>query len=331
MESRTLLTVSGLKTYYYTRNGVVRAVDDVSFEIGVGETLGLVGESGCGKTTLGYSILRLIPPPGKIVGGSIFFRGEDLRLKTEREMRAMRGRRISMVFQDATTALDPLATVGDQIAESIVAHEGVNHENGLKRARDAMQELGIPPGRANDYPHQFSGGMRQRIMIAIALCLRPELIVADEITTALDPILQGQILELLKELARGEKETAWILVTHSLGVVAEVCDRAIIMYAGKIVETADVKSLFVRPMHPYTQGLIQSVPRLDIWGKSLTSIAGSPPPLHSPPSGCRFHPRCPCATKICSQREPPLLEVQPGHWVSCFLYHGGSSDAQDPS
>jgi oligopeptide/dipeptide ABC transporter ATP-binding protein len=300
-------------------------VDDVSFDVMPGETLGIVGESGCGKSVTSLSIMRLIPsPPGRIVGGQMLLTvdGEtsDLVKLSEREMRGVRGNDIAMIFQDPMTSLNPVYTVGNQIAESLMLHLGLSAGEAERRAVDLLKRVGIPAAeqRVHAYPHQFSGGMRQRVMIAIALACNPNVLIADEPTTALDVTIQAQILELMAGLNR-DFGTAIILITHDLGVVAEVCQRVIVMYAGKIVEQGSAKDLFADPQHPYTIGLLKSIPRLGEHVKDqLSTIGGLPPDLLAPPKGCRFRPRCPRRQAICEQ-EPPLLETMPGQDARCWF------------
>ncbi len=319
-QKETLLRIKDLEVHYNTRMGIVRAVDRVGLTVERGQTLGLVGESGCGKSTLGFSILRLVPPPGRIVGGQIIFDGEDLLAKSEEEMRKIRGKRISMIFQDPMTSLNPLERIGEHIIETIRTHEKeTSKEAAWRRAEELADRLGILPSRLSDYPHQFSGGMRQRVMIGLALALNSDLVIADEPTTSLDVIVEAQILELLKELKEAYNLTL-ILITHNLGVVAELADRVAVMYAGKIVEVADSVPLYTDPLHPYTQGLLRSIPNISLEAQKLETMPGSPPDLVNPPPGCRFHPRCPHAMEKCSQVEPPLKEVEPGRWVACWLY-----------
>jgi oligopeptide/dipeptide ABC transporter ATP-binding protein len=315
-----LLEIEDLEVRYNTRIGVVKAVDRVRFEVEKGETLGLVGESGCGKSTLGFSILRLVPPPGEIAGGKVKFDGEDLLRKSEEEMREIRGKRISMIFQDPMTSLNPLMRVEEHIVETLRTHEkGIKREEALQRAEELLDRLGITPDRLRDYPHQLSGGMRQRVMIGLALVLNPDLIIADEPTTSLDVIVEAQILELLKELKRAYNLTL-ILITHNMGVVAELADRVAVMYAGKLVEVADSIPLYNEPLHPYTQGLLRSIPSISLDKWELEIMPGSPPDLINPPPGCRFHPRCPYAVDKCSAIEPPMKEVDNGHRAACWLY-----------
>lgn len=314
-----LLEIKNLKVYYYTRRGAVRAVDGVSLYMDRGETLGLVGESGSGKSTLGLSILRLIPPPGKIIDGKIVFDGMDITSMPEDEIIKIRGKRISMVFQDPMTSLDPLMKIGDHLIETIMVHENVSREEAEKRAKELLESVGILPDRFNDYPHQFSGGMRQRVMIALALALNPDLIIADEPTTALDVIIQAQILELMKELKK-KFNAGIILITHDISIVAEMADRIALMYAGQLMEFSDALSIFEEPLHPYTEALLQSIPNIQLSDQKLRYIPGSPPDLINPPSGCRFHPRCPYAMDVCRVKEPPMIEVEKGRMVKCFKY-----------
>jgi len=315
-----LLEVDGLRTYYFTSEGVVKAVDNVSLSLERGESLGLAGESGCGKSTFGYSILRLVPPPGRIVGGKILFDGKDiLRLDEESFRKEYRWKRISMVFQGAMNALNPVRRIGDQIVEAILAHdENATEEEAYKRAGDLLELVGIERVRLRSYPHELSGGMKQRVVIAMALALNPDLLIADEPTTALDVVVQAQILNLLKEL-KNKFKMSLILITHDLSVIAEIADKVAIMYAGKVVEWGTSEQIFENPQHPYTRGLISSVPRLR-GKKSLFWIPGQPPDLINPPPGCRFHPRCPYVMERCRREEPPMIEVEPKHYVTCWLY-----------
>ena len=320
-----LLEVNNLQTHFPTRGGLVRAVDGVSFEIGEGELLGLVGESGCGKSITALSIMRLIAPPGKIAGGFIKFKGEELTTATEGRLRAIRGNDIAMIFQDPMTSLNPVFTVGEQIAEALRLHRKLDRKKAWEAAITAMHEVSIPAPerRVNDYPHQLSGGMRQRVMIAMALACDPELLIADEPTTALDVTIQAQILELLDELRRTRK-LAVLLITHDLGVVAEVADRVCVMYTGKIVEESDVAALFAAPKHPYTQGLLRSVPKLTEIGSTKTerlkTIDGTVPSPTNLPAGCHFAPRCEFRLEICTEREIPLTKLANGIKVRCVLW-----------
>lgn len=319
--SEKLVDIRNLKTYFYTEDGVVPAVDGVDMYVKRGETLGVVGESGCGKSVTSLSVMRLIAsPPGKIVAGEILFEGEDLVKKPEAEMRKIRGNDISMIFQEPMTSLNPVYTIGDQIAEAIELHQGLSHKEAVDKAIEMLRLVGIPlpERRVKEYPHQLSGGMRQRVMIAMALSCNPKLLIADEPTTALDVTIQAQILELMKKLKK-ELGMAIMLITHDLGVVAEMCERVVVMYGGKVVEEGDAVSIFKSPLHPYTEGLLQSIPRMDEDVDRLHVIEGVVPnPLHLP-SGCRFHPRCPVALDKCKETQPQLEQVAPGRFVACFL------------
>ncbi|HEY7686064.1 MAG TPA: ABC transporter ATP-binding protein [Gemmatimonadales bacterium] len=320
-----LLRVRDLKTYFVTDRGAgtARAVDGVSFDLQPGETLGIVGESGCGKTVTSLSILRLIPePPGHIRPGSyIEFEGRNLLTLAPKELRAIRGNRIAMIFQEPMTSLNPVLTIGDQVAEAAIVHQRLSRRAARARAIEMLQQVGIPdPGsRVDDYPHQLSGGMRQRVMIAMALICHPQILIADEPTTALDVTIQAQILELLARLQK-QLGMAVLLITHDLGVVAGTANRVVVMYAGQVVETAPTPELFARPEHPYTEGLMASIPRLDRPRDRLHSIPGSVPAATAWPTGCRFHPRCPYAWEKCRTEEPPLLDTQvAGHSARCWL------------
>jgi oligopeptide/dipeptide ABC transporter ATP-binding protein len=317
--SELLLEVDDLRTYFSTRTGVVKAVDGVSFGIRPKETLGLVGESGCGKSTVALSIMRLVDYPGRIVKGKIFLKGENLLEKTEEEMTKIRGKEIAMIMQDPMTALDPVFTVGDQTTEALTWHKKLARVEARQTALQLFAEVGIPsPGdRVNDYPHHFSGGMRQRVVIAIALSCAPCLLIADEPTTNLDVTIQAQILEYMKTL-RMKFDTSILLVTHHLGIVAEMCDRVAVMYCGDLVECSDTSSLFRETRHPYTHGLLRCLPRRE--HKRLPTIEGSVPDLISPPRGCKFHPRCPKAVPRCREEKPPLMETEPGVFLACHLY-----------
>jgi oligopeptide/dipeptide ABC transporter ATP-binding protein len=322
---KPLLEVKNLKTYFYTEDGVVRAVDGVSFEVYPGEVLGLVGESGCGKSVTSLSIMRLISKPGRIDEGEILLDGENLLKLPENEMIKVRGNRISMIFQQPQTALNPVFKVGDQLAEVLDVHQDLGKDAGWKRAVSLLKMVGVPDPerRAEAYPHELSGGMAQRVMIAMALACVPELLLADEPTTALDVTIQAQILDLMRDLRR-EMGTAVILITHDLGVVAEMAERVAVMYAGEIVEQTDVNTLFDQPLHPYTQGLIGSIPILGELKERLAVIPGSVPNLVNLPPGCRFAPRCQARFQygctICAEVKPELEEVKPGHLVRCWLY-----------
>ena len=314
-----ILEVKDLHTEFKTEEGVIKAVNGVSFKLGKGAILGIVGESGSGKSVTSLSIIRLIPePPGKIVSGEIIFQGENLVTKSEEEMRKIRGNRIAMIFQDPMTSLNPVLTIGEQIAETIMVHEGLSKKEALKKAVEMLKKVRIPEPerRLRDYPHQFSGGMRQRVMIAIALSCNPDILIADEPTTALDVTIQAQILNLMKELNK-DFGSAIILITHSLGVVAELCSEVLVMYAGEVQELSNVFTIFKNPLHPYTQGLLLSLPRLDI-KKRLVPIQGQPPNLAHLPEGCSFFPRCRYRLPECRDNKPKLREITYGHWVRCW-------------
>jgi peptide/nickel transport system ATP-binding protein len=318
-----LLEIRGLKTHFATDDGMVHAVDGVDLTLDRGETLGVVGESGCGKTVTALSALKLIAmPPGRIVAGEVLWQGRDLVPLGPREMQRIRSKEIGIVFQEPMTSLNPVYTVGAQIAETIRAHEPLGRRAALGKAVEMLRLVHIPnpERRVRDYPHQFSGGMRQRVMIAMALSCNPQLLIADEPTTALDVTIQAQILELLAEL-KGRLGMAVMLITHAMGVVAETAQRVAVMYAGKVVEEAPVGELFSRPRHPYTQGLIRSIPRIDKAGRKtrLAAIAGVVPSLVDPAPGCRFAPRCPFAMPVCTAATPPLRRIGPNHKVACVL------------
>ena len=313
-----LLRVTNLRTHFHTRDGVVRAVDGVSFEVAAGETLAIVGESGCGKSVTALSIMGLIASPGKVTGGQVFFEGADLFRLPSSAMRDIRGNRISMIFQEPMTSLNPVFTIGDQIAAAVLAHEDGGRRAAWERAVEMLDRVQVPSPRerARDYPHQLSGGLRQRAMIALALAPGPQLLIADEPTTALDVTIQAQILELLRRL-QAERGMAVLLITHDLGVVAEVCHRVAVIYAGRIVETGSVASIFASPVHPYTRGLLRCLPHPSRFGQPLSSIEGAPPDLRAVGGGCRFAPRCPHAVEACRREEPALAERKPGHFVAC--------------
>jgi oligopeptide/dipeptide ABC transporter ATP-binding protein len=323
--SKTLLDIKGLRTYFYTDDGVVKAVDGVDLSILPSEVFGLVGESGCGKTVTGLSILRLIDAPGKVVGGAVNFDGKQLLALRETDMADLRGKNISMIFQQPRSSLNPVFTIGSQIAEVFQIHAKLKRREAWQRAVELLRLVGIPDARqrARAYPHELSGGQAQRVMIAMALALDPQLLIADEPTTALDVTIQAQILDLMREMSR-RSGTAVILITHDLGVIAEMASRVAVMYAGHIVEQAPVEDLFDRPLHPYTQGLIGSLPTPGAAKDRLEAIPGSVPDLLNMPPGCRFADRCRARVQfglqICTEREPDLLEVQPGHHVRCYLY-----------
>ncbi len=322
--TENLLEVNNLKTYFFTRGGVVKAVDDVTFGIKPGQTLGIVGESGCGKSVTALSVMRLIAnPPGKIVGGEINFNGENILEKNMDELTELRGSQISMIFQDPMTSLNPVFTVGYQIQETVQRHrKGISKDQAWKRAVEMLDLVRISDAkrRAKNFPHEFSGGMRQRVMIAIALACNPKLLIADEPTTALDVTIQAQILELMKGLSK-EFDTAVMLITHDLGVVAGTCEYVNVMYAGHVVESAPVKQIFETPAHPYTVGLLHSIPRLDDQrGIRLSPIGGQPPDLLNPPSGCPYAPRCPKVQSRCRKERPELMSVGRGNQVAACFY-----------
>jgi oligopeptide/dipeptide ABC transporter ATP-binding protein len=321
MTSDVLYSIRNLDVEYDTRLGGVRAVDDLSLEIRKGEILGLVGESGCGKSTLGKAMMRTITTPGHILGGELWFEGVDLMTLSEKQMSDIRGNKIGMVFQDPMTSLNPLMTIVDHLTEAIRAHnKKVSQQAARARAMEMVQELGIRTERIDDYPHQFSGGMRQRIMIALVLALNASLIIADEPTTALDVIVEAQFLDLLRGL-REEFQLTILLITHNIGVVAELADRVAVMYAGKLVEVAPVDPLFLDTKHPYSRGLLKSVPNIDVDHQELYKMEGAPPNLIAPPSGCRFHPRCPYAVDLCAAEVPELMPVNgDDHRAACWIY-----------
>ena len=316
-----LLEVEELFVEFHTRDGVARVINGVSYHLNPGETLAVLGESGSGKSVTAQAIMGILEsPPGRITGGRILFEGRDLLAMAENERRQVRGKGIAMIFQDALSALNPVLSVGYQITETLRRRAGMGRSEAKERAVELMELVKIPAARERlgDYPHQFSGGMRQRVMIAMALALHPKVLIADEPTTALDVTVQAQVMDLLGELRR-DLNMAMILITHDLGVVADVADRIAVMYAGRIVEHADVHDLYARPAHPYTKGLLESIPRLDSGGTELRTIKGLPPNLMHPPSGCAFHPRCPYAEEICVTRVPPLLELGNGRTSACHF------------
>jgi oligopeptide/dipeptide ABC transporter ATP-binding protein len=325
VEKNNILEIKGLKTQFFTESGIVRAVDGLDFSVRRGEVLGLVGESGCGKSVTSLSIMKLIGQPGKIIEGQIIFDNEDLVKAPESKMVKIRGNRISMIFQQPQSSLNPVFRVGEQLAEVLYVHQDIGKDAGQKRAVELLGMVGIPEpeSRVKAFPHELSGGMAQRVMIAMALACVPELLIADEPTTALDVTIQAQILDLMRNL-RSKMETSIILITHDLGVVAEMCDRVNVMYAGRIVEMAPVKELFQKPKHPYTDALIGSTPILGQAEKALTTIPGSVPNLVDLPIGCQFAPRCLARIQnnleICTEEEPELKMVAPEHWVRCWLY-----------
>lgn len=322
--AKNLLEIKSLKTYFYTDDGIIKAVDDVTFRIREGETIGVVGESGCGKSITAMSILRLIPqPPGKIEGGEILFKGTDLLGISEDSMREIRGNDISVIFQEPMTSLNPVYTIGNQIAESVILHQRVSKTEARKKVVEILKLVGIP--RAEEifdcYPHELSGGMRQRAMIAMAISCNPRLLIADEPTTALDVTIQAQILDLMRDLKKKLKSSI-MLITHDLGVVAEMCDYVIVMYAGKVIEESAVIETFKNPLHPYTVGLLESKPVINQNRDRLASIHGQVPNPLDMPQGCYFHPRCSKAMDICRQKQPLLQEIKDGHKVACWLYEG---------
>src|SRR5438876_4910084 len=330
--AEVLLSVRNLKTYFYTDEGVVKAVDGLSYELRKGQTLGIVGESGSGKSVHALSVMRLIPqPPGKIVDGQILFDGTNLLKLPEDEMRKVRGNRIAMIFQEPMTSLNPVLTIGEQIAEAVMLHQGLAKKDAWDRAVEMLEKVKIPLARerVRDYPHQMSGGMRQRVMIAMALACNPAVLIADEPTTALDVTIQAQILELMRELQRRNR-MAIILITHDLGVVAEMADEVAVMYAGKVVEHGSADQVFDSPRHPYTQGLLASIPSLAARGRPLTAITGTVPhPLNLPP-GCTFAPRCPRAFERCPTAFPARMDQGGGHEVACYLYGDQAEPAATP-
>lgn len=321
---KPLLDIQQLAVSFDTYAGEVKAVDKVSFQVFPGEAVGLVGESGCGKSVTAHAVMGLIPmPPGRIVEGKVLFNGNDLLQKQEREMQQIRGNRLAMIFQDPMTSLNPVLTVGLQIAEALQLHRGMDRGAALARAAELLGMVGIPSpaARVKDYPHQFSGGMRQRAMIAMALACGPQLLIADEPTTALDVTIQAQILDVLKEM-QNKMNTAIVLISHDLGVIAGLCSRVIVMYAGRIAEAGAAGDIFHNPQHPYTQALLKSVPRMDMAQKQkLAVIGGQPPDLLHPPSGCPFHPRCHYAMRICTERYPENTQLNEWHSVKCWLQH----------
>ncbi len=332
MANQKILRVENLKTYFNTDDGIVKAVDGVSFTLSRGETLGVVGESGCGKSVMNLSLMRLIPsPPGKIMDGDIFFHGDSVLAMSGAELRALRGNKISMIFQDPMTSLNPFLRISTQLVETLRLHQGLAQSEAYDKAIETLRRVGIPSPekRIDAYPHQFSGGMRQRVMIAMALSCNPEILVADEPTTALDVTIQAQILEIIKDLTV-KLSTAVILITHDLGVVSGMCDKICVMYAGRIVERASTDDLFRNPKHPYTLGLIRSVPRLDKTTKErLYSIPGTPPSLINLPECCPYHPRCELALDICSRQYPSEIDLGREHRICCWRYHDKGANRGD--
>ncbi len=328
MSQKPLLEIKQLRTYFYTFNGVVKALDGVDLTVYEDETLGIVGETGCGKSVTSLSVLRLVPPPGKIESGEVWFEGENLLAKSEREMRAVRGGRISMIFQDPMSSLNPVFTIGDQIGAVLRVHQKLSKKEARHRASEVFRTVRLPDAdqMLDKYPHELSGGMLQRVMIGIALSCQPRLLIADEPTTALDVTIQAQILQLMRDL-RHELKTSILLITHDLGVVAQLCERVAVMYAGTFVEIGALRAVFREPKHPYTQGLLRTIPRLGDRRARLDIIEGRVPDLIQPPAGCRFHPRCPKVMDICHEVRPPMAQVGAGGWVACHLYPSPGSNA----
>lgn len=313
-----VLEVKDLKVYYRTLAGIVRAVDGVTLSVKEGEVMGLAGESGCGKSTLGYALLGLIPPPGRIEGGSVVIDGSDITKMSESELRKVRWNKVSMVFQGAMNVLNPVYTIEKQLTEVLMVHKGMMQKEAVGVVADALKQVGLNPELLKRYPHELSGGMKQRVVIAMALLLKPKLVIADEPTTALDVVIQAQIMNLLKKI-KTEERSSMIFITHDLSIIAEISDKIAIMYAGKIVENGPSEEIFGDPKHPYTQGLLKSIPRLRSKEK-ITWIPGVPPDLRRPPAGCRFNPRCPRVMDICRREEPPTVKVNEEHYVACWLY-----------
>lgn len=325
-----LLEVRNLQTQFRTEDGVVKSVDDVSFRLNAGEVLGIVGESGCGKSVTSYSIMGLIDPPGEVTGGEIWLEDRDLTKLSKKQLRKIQGKEMAMIFQEPLTSLNPLLTVGLQISEVLTRHKRLSRREVKEQSIEMLRQVGIPrPDKVyHSYPHELSGGMRQRVMIAIALSCGPKLLIADEPTTALDVTIQAQILRLMKEL-RDNLNTSIMLITHDLGVVAEMADRVIVMYAGQVVEEGDVYDIYRSPKHPYTRGLMNSTPKLNDVRKTLGSIPGTVPPLSNMPSGCRFHPRCPFAHEKCKTEAPKLEQLNSGAQVRCWLHQEGEVDLHE--
>lgn len=322
-ENKKLLEIKNLTVHYITVDGTVHAVEDLNLELEEGKTLGLVGETGAGKTTTVKAVMQILPdPPAKIIQGEIDFMGEDLLKKTKKAMRKIRGKQISMIFQDPMTSLNPVMTVGDQIMEVIRLHDkNLSRKDAYIKACEMLELVGIKSDRASDFPHQFSGGMKQRVIIAMALACNPKLLIADEPTTALDVTIQAQVLELMRKL-KDQYQTSMIMITHDLGIVAEICDYVAVMYAGEIVEYGNREQLFHRPTHPYTKGLFACIPNLMVEDMTLVPIEGLTPDPTQLPKGCRFHPRCPYAAEQCSEKRPETVEIEKGHFVKCLLTEG---------
>jgi peptide/nickel transport system ATP-binding protein len=329
MSEQALLEISQLQLHFFMDKGVVKAVDGVDLTVREGEVVGLVGESGCGKSVTSLAVMGWVEAPGKIVGGSIRFDGRDLTKLSHKEMRQIRGNEIAMIFQEPMTSLNPVFTIGNQMVEAVRLHRDVSKKEARAMALEMLKKVGISrEGILDEYPHQLSGGMRQRVMIAMAMVCRPRLLIADEPTTALDVTIQAQILDLMRSLNR-EFGTAILLITHDMGVVAEMCDRVVVMYAGQVVEEADVRRIFRATQHPYTSGLLRSIPKLDERRKRLYSIPGNVPSPHRMPAGCRFAPRCDQVMEICREAEPELFAVEPGHLSRCWLHNRGEEVTGD--
>ena len=329
--NNTILEIKHLKTYFYTRYGIVKAVDDISFGLRKKQCLCLVGESGCGKTASALSVLRLVDsPPGRIIGGEILYHGEDLLHCSNERLRQIRGNRIAMIFQDPQSSLNPVFTVGDQVAESIKLHLGLKHRQAIERARHLMEQAGIPQARERikDYPHQFSGGMRQRVMIAVALSCDPEILIADEPTTALDTTIKAQILDIFQDL-KNNRNMSILFITHDMGTVAEIADRIVVMYGGRLAEAGTTLDIFDRPMHPYTVGLLNCLPDISARKDRLTPIAGTIPSLINPPEGCIFSPRCERRMPVCDRERPKEVLVSGEHTVACHLYSEQYTSEED--
>jgi oligopeptide/dipeptide ABC transporter ATP-binding protein len=326
-DGQSLLKINDVKTHFFTRRGVVPAVDGVSMEIKKGQIIGVVGESGCGKSVTSLSVMGLVQKPGKIVEGTIEFEGRNLLELSKSQMRKIRGNEISMIFQEPMTSLNPVYTVGKQVSEAIILHENISKEKAKQRVIEVFKSVGIPEAerRYNAYPHQLSGGLRQRVMIGMAMVCSPKLMIADEPTTALDVTIEAQILHLMRKLV-ADKNTSIMMITHNLGVVAELCDYVYVMYAGKVMEQADINELFDHPYHPYTDGLMRSIPKINSKNSRLYSIKGVVPNLLKLPKGCRFCPRCEKATERCFREEPELYKINDKHSVRCFLYENGVND-----
>jgi len=326
MQVSEVLKVEGLKMYYRMGKTYVKAVDDISFEVQKGKCLGLAGESGSGKTSIAATIMRILPKNGQIISGNIYLDGQNILKLSEEEFRKIRWVKVAMVPQASMNAFDPVFTIGDQIMEAILTHKNMSKDEAISRVKELFQLVGIDPSRINNYPHEFSGGMKQRAAIAMALANNPDIIILDEPTTALDVIVQAQILSLLRNLKQ-KLNISMILITHDLSIIADLCDSVAVMYAGKIVEYGDIYKIYKNPKHPYTQGLLGAFPNIRAKKQRLIGIPGAPPNLANPPPGCRFHPRCPYAFDRCKVEEPKLKEVEPGYFVACHLYDKGDQNA----